>query len=148
MKRILALLCAFVLISGCDWFTPDEPLPPEAPPKTHVLKKEGVADKVETLHFFATWCGPCAMQKPVVEALKLKGYDITDDNIDDKDSRGDEFGIHSVPTYVVLVNGKKAYQTQSAMELGSWLKEHAHVRPVQKSESQVRNLPPATRAGT
>lgn len=148
MKRFVALLFALTLIAGCDWFTPDEPLPPEAPPKTHVSKKEAVADKIETLHFFATWCGPCAMQKPVVEALKLKGYDITDDNVDDKDSRGNEFNIHSVPTYVVLANGKETYRTQSAMELGSWLKEHADVRPVQKPKGRVRNLPPATRAGT
>lgn len=142
MKRFFALLCV-VTVAGCGWFSVAEPLPPEAPPKTHVAKpapkQEKVADKVETLHFFASWCGPCRMQKPLVESLK-HDFDITDDDVDDKDSRGNEFGITSVPNYIVLVNGEKKYQTQSAMALGIWLRSHVDVRPVQKSQGQVRNL--------
>ncbi len=148
MKRFVALLSVLTLISGCDWFTtPAVPVPPEAPPKTHVEKKEKVTDKVETLHFFATWCGPCAMQKPVVEALKVEGYNITDDNVDDKDSQSNDYNIHSVPTYVVLVNGKEKYRTQSAMELGSWLRQH-DVSKVQKRKGQVRNLSNSPGVGT
>jgi thioredoxin 1 len=143
MKRIVALL--FVLtISGCGLFTQTEPLPPEAPPKTHVSKPtptpEKVADKVETLHFFATWCGPCKMQKPFVESLKEAGFDITDDDVDSQDSRGNEFNITSVPNYVVLVNGKKKYQTQSAASLGNWLRNHTDGSQVQKPQGKVRNL--------
>lgn len=144
MKRIFALLIVLTMVSGCGLLDePVQPVPAEAPPKTNVeRKKEKVADKVETLHFFATWCGPCTMQKPFVEALKVKGYDITDDNVDDQDSRGNEFNITSVPNYVVLVNGKKTYQTQSVWELGSWLRQHGG--KVQKSESQVRHLSEAS----
>lgn len=146
MKRIFALLFVLLLIPGCGLF--DEPVvvPPEAPPKTNVEHKEQekVADKVETLHFFATWCGPCAGQKPFVEALKLEGFDITDDDVDKKDSRGNEFGITSVPNYVVLVNDKKVYQTQSVWDLGNWLRKHDD-SPVQKPKGKMRHLPKASR---
>ena len=60
--------------------------------------------------FTASWCGPCKMLAPVVEALaeewegKIKVVKLDVDNDKDKAS---EYGIMSVPTLLLFVDGEK-----------------------------------------
>ena len=62
-------------------------------------------DKV-LVDFFATWCGPCKMLGPVLEKTEsdIKVIKVDTDEFEDL-SR--EYGVMSIPTLVLLENGKE-----------------------------------------
>ena len=66
------------------------------------------ADKVVLLDFFATWCGPCRMVGPVIEQIAEENEDIIVGKIDvDKESDiASRFQVYSIPTLVVMKDGK------------------------------------------
>jgi len=60
--------------------------------------------------FFATWCGPCKMLSPVVEALDASGK-VSDTlilkvDVDKLPSVAAQFGIQSIPTLILFNDGK------------------------------------------
>ena len=66
------------------------------------------ADRPVLLDFFATWCGPCRMIAPFVEEIAAEHpeYIIAKIDVDECLDIAREFGIESIPTLVVLKNGK------------------------------------------
>lgn len=69
-----------------------------------VRKEEGLI----LLDFYADWCGPCRMVAPVLEEVSQLREDVLVGkiNVDDEESLAREFGIVSIPTLIVLKNGK------------------------------------------
>ncbi|MBR4053401.1 MAG: thioredoxin [Clostridia bacterium] len=69
-----------------------------------VRKEEGLI----LLDFYADWCGPCRMVAPVVEEVSQLREDVLVGkiNVDDEEALAREFGIVSIPTLIVLKNGK------------------------------------------
>lgn len=70
-----------------------------------LVKKEGLV----LVDFFATWCGPCQMLTPVLEELdeQLNGsVTIAKINVDTESDLAAEFRISSIPTLVLLKDGK------------------------------------------
>lgn len=65
---------------------------------------------VVLVDFFATWCGPCKMLSPVLEELAEdfagKELRIIKIDIDEAGELAAEYGITSVPTVFIGVNGK------------------------------------------
>lgn len=57
--------------------------------------------------FFATWCGPCRMQSPILEAIvdENKEIKIAKVDIDKNRDLAMEYNIMSVPTLMLFENG-------------------------------------------
>ena len=71
---------------------------------------------VVLLDFYADWCGPCRMVGPIVEEIANERDDITVGkiNVDDEEALAVAFGVVSIPTLVVMKDGKVASQSAGA----------------------------------
>jgi thioredoxin 1 len=59
----------------------------------------------QILYFSGTWCGPCKMFKPKMEALKAEGLPIQFIDVDQQPDMAQQYGIRNVPTTVFVNNG-------------------------------------------
>ena len=65
------------------------------------------------LDFWAPWCGPCRMVVPMVEEIARERPDILVGkvNVDEQPELASQFGVMSIPTLVVMKNGKVEAQS-------------------------------------
>ena len=75
------------------------------------------------LDFWASWCGPCRMVSPIVDEI---AEEVTDKkvgkiNVDEQPELAERFGVMSIPTLVVMKNGKIARQAVGARPKGDIL---------------------------
>ena len=73
-------------------------------------------DKPVLLDFWAPWCAPCRMVVPVIEEIAGERPDIRVGkiNVDEQPELTSKFGIMSIPTLVVMKNGKIVQQVSGA----------------------------------
>lgn len=77
--------------------------------KSNYEKEVINSDKTVLLDFWASWCGPCRMVSPIVEEVAKEAKDsakIGKVNVDEEPELAREFNIMSIPTLVVMKDGK------------------------------------------
>ncbi|MBQ9906956.1 MAG: thioredoxin [Oscillospiraceae bacterium] len=69
--------------------------------------------------FWASWCGPCMMMAPVLEQLDEKYPDlkVVKVNVDAAQEPAVQFGIDSIPAFLLFEDGKVTKKTIGAMPL-------------------------------
>ena len=74
------------------------------------------SDKTVLFDFWASWCAPCRMVVPIVEEIAGERRDIKVGkiNVDEEPELANKFSIMSIPTLVVMKNGKIVQQVSGA----------------------------------
>jgi thioredoxin 1 len=76
--------------------------------------KEIIADSKPTLvDFFAEWCGPCKMVKPILDDVKTEmgsEANIIKVDVDKNQSAAQVYQIRSVPTLIIFKEGKPVWR--------------------------------------
>lgn len=91
--------------------------------------KEQVKDGIVLVDFFATWCGPCKMQSPILEEIKEDRSDIKimKVDVDQETELAREYGIMSIPTLILFKDGKEVAKNVGFMPkevLIQWINDH------------------------
>lgn len=84
--------------------------------KTNFQEEVLQSDRTVLLDFWASWCGPCRMVAPLVEEIAEERPDIKVGkiNVDEQPELASQFGVMSIPTLVVMKDGKVTNQAMGA----------------------------------
>lgn len=74
------------------------------------------SEKPVLIDFYADWCGPCRMVSPIIDEIAEEREDIVVGkvNVDLEQELAGEFGVFSIPTLVVMKEGKIVNQATGA----------------------------------
>lgn len=70
------------------------------------------------IDFWAPWCGPCRMLSPLVDELAEEMSDrivVAKCNVDENQDLAMQYGVMSIPTLVMLKDGKESMRTVGAV---------------------------------
>ena len=98
---------------------------------TDATFQEETKDGIVLVDFWATWCGPCRMQAPILEQLSEE-YDedevkIVKMDVDENPATPASFGIMSIPTLLLKKDGEvveKAVGVHTKDQLQAMIAKH------------------------
>jgi thioredoxin 1 len=80
--------------------------------ESEVIKSE----KPVLIDFFATWCGPCKTVSPIIDEIAEENpsFKVVKVDVDEQPELARDFGVMSIPTLVVVKDGKVVKKTTGA----------------------------------
>lgn len=87
------------------------------------------SDKLTLVDFFATWCGPCKMQSPIIDKVKERYANVVNIlkiDVDLDNEIANIYSIHSIPTLILFKNGRilwRASGLRQASDIEAKIKE-------------------------
>jgi thioredoxin 1 len=85
--------------------------------KENFQKEVVESDKPVLLDFWASWCGPCRMVSPVIDEIsgETPTVKVGKVNVDEQMELASAFNVMSIPTLIVMKNGKVANEAVGAI---------------------------------
>lgn len=74
-----------------------------------LIEESKITNKAILIDFYAEWCGPCKMATPILEKIsnmEYEGIDFFKVNVDSNMEIAKEYGIKSIPSFVLLKGGE------------------------------------------
>ncbi|MCH9811383.1 thioredoxin [bacterium] len=65
------------------------------------------SSEVVVVDFYAEWCGPCKMLKPILEEVSAEGITVYSVNVDENKELAQKFQISSIPAVILFKDGKQ-----------------------------------------
>lgn len=85
---------------------------------------------IEIIDFYADWCGPCQVMKPIFEEIEPQ-YEgkvtFTKVDVEADNASAEKYGVMSIPTFVIQKDGEEVDRRMGAMPkevLTKWLDSH------------------------
>lgn len=76
-----------------------------------------MSKNIEMLDFFASWCGPCRIMKPVIADIEKEYGDkiiIKKIDIDENQEIASKYNVMSIPTILIIKDGQVINQLVGA----------------------------------
>ena len=85
--------------------------------KENFQKEVIESDKPVLLDFWASWCGPCRMVSPVIDEIsgETPTVKVGKVNVDEQSELATAFNVMSIPTLIVMKDGKVANEAVGAI---------------------------------
>ncbi len=90
------------------------------------------SDKLTVVDFWATWCGPCRLLAPTIEALadeyKDANVQIGKVDVDSNPGIAMKYGVRNIPTVLFIKGGEvidKTVGNQPKFKLAKLIDQHA-----------------------
>nr|ACZ37068.1 thioredoxin h4 [Medicago truncatula] len=84
--------------------------------------------RLVVIDFSATWCGPCKMMEPILQAMANEFTDVEfiKIDVDELSDVAQEFKVQAMPTFLLLKNGKEVDKVVGAKkdELKNKVQKH------------------------
>ncbi len=102
----------------------------ERSPQSKTFTEMIAGNKPVLVDFYAVWCGPCKMMKPMLDELKLKVEDkaiIIKVDVDKSPLAASTYNILGVPTLILFKNGEVKWRKSgvvSANNLEQIIQQH------------------------
>ena len=67
------------------------------------------SDKKVLVDFYASWCGPCKMLRPVLDQIAETNTNVefVSINVDDEDELAEKYGVSAIPCLVLIDKGEE-----------------------------------------
>ena len=85
---------------------------------------------LKLIDFYADWCGPCKIMKPIFNEIEpdFEGeVEFEEVDVEKDNDKAQEFGVMSIPTFVILKGDKEVDRRMGAMPkeaMVDWLNSH------------------------
>lgn len=83
-------------------------------------------EKPTLVDFYATWCGPCKMQTPIIEQVKAAVGDtanVIKIDVDRNEELARRYKVQSVPTLIVFRNGEARWRASGVHQTADLIEQ-------------------------